>query len=227
MQQIVHTMRQIARHEVEQHWQASLAVVTTLHAADASNHLYACTVQLRESGLVLPKVPIATGLTGMAALPRENDLVIVLFIGGDAHAPVVIGRLYNEAVAPPENAPGDWVTVLPGDEGDAEKRLELRVKTPGDGSRDIQLKLGGSVEIALTINDGGIELKAQDTTLKLTQSSSSDGKAELKVGDSSVTIEQGGDVKVEAAGTLTLKANKIEISGDVSVKVAGQTIDLN
>lgn len=199
----------------------------TLHAADASNHLYACTVQLRETGLVLPKVPIATGVTGMASLPRENDLVIVLFIGGDAHAPVVIGRLYNEIVAPPDNAPGEWVTVLPGDEADTDKRLELRVKTPGDGTRAIHLQLGGSVEIAVNIDDAGIELKAQDTTFKLTQSSSSDGKAELKVGDSSVTIEQGGDVKIEAAGTLTLKANKIELSGDLSVKVAGQTIDLN
>ena len=227
MQQIVHTLRQIARHEVGQHWHAGLAVVKTLHAADASNHLYACTVQLRETGLVLPKVPIATGVTGMASLPRENDLVIVLFIGGDAHAPVVIGRLYNEIVAPPDNAPGDWVTVLPGDEADTDKRLELRVKTPGDGTRAIHLQLGGSVEIAVNIDDAGIELKAQDTTFKLTQSSSSDGKAELKVGDSSVTIEQGGDVKIEAAGTLTLKANKIELSGDLSVKVAGQTIDLN
>lgn len=227
MQQIVHTLRQIARHEVEQHWHAGLAVVKTLHTSDTSNHLYACTVQLRETGLVLPKVPIATGLIGVAALPRENDLVIVVFIGGDVHAPVVIGRLYNESVTPPDNSPGEWVTVLPGDESDKEKRLELRVKTPGDGSRSIHLQLGGSVEIAVNIDDGGIELKAQDTTLKLTQSSSSDGKAELKVGDSSVTIEQGGDVKIEAAGTLTIKANKIEISGDMSVKVAGQTIDLN
>lgn len=199
----------------------------TLHPVDASNQLYACTVQLRETGLVLPKVPIATGLTGMVALPRENDLVIVLFIGGDAHAPVVVGRLYNEIVAPPANAPGEWVTVLPGDESNTDKRLELRVKTPGDGSRAIELQLGGSVEIAVNIDDGGIVLKAQDTKLTLSQHSSSDGKAELKVGDSSVTIEQGGDIKIEAAGTLTLKANKIEISGDTSVKVAGQAIDLN
>ncbi|MDB6062019.1 MAG: hypothetical protein JWM78_2122 [Verrucomicrobiaceae bacterium] len=227
MQQIVQTIRQIARHEVEQHWHPCLAVVKTLHTTDDSNQLYACTVQLRETGLVLPKVPIATSVTGAAALPRENDLVIVLFLGGDAHAPVVIGRLYNEIVAPPNNKPGEWVTVLPGDETGIDKRVELRVNTPGDGSRDIQLKLGGDVEIAININDGGIELKAQDTTFKLTQSSSSDGKAELKVGDSSVIVEQGGDIKIEASGTLTLKANKIEISGDTSVKVAGQTIDLN
>jgi uncharacterized protein involved in type VI secretion and phage assembly len=227
MQRIVHTLRQIARHEMQQHWHASLAIVKSVHGADASNQYYACTVQLRETGLVLPKVPIATSVTGVAALPRENDLVVVQFIGGDLHAPVVIGRLYNEIVAPPQNAPGEYVTVLPGDESSTDKRLELRINTPGDGTRAIKLLLDGSVAIALNIDNGGIELKAQDTVLKLTQSSSSDGKAELKVGDSSVTIEQGGDITIEATGTLKLKANKIEIAGDASVKVTGQSIDLN
>jgi uncharacterized protein involved in type VI secretion and phage assembly len=227
MQQIVHTIRQIARHEVQQHWHPCLAVVKTQHGANATDHFYACTVQLRESGLVLPKVPVAAPVTGVAVLPSENDLVVVLFVGGDLHAPIIVGRLYNEIVAPPEHAPGEWVTILPGDETGTDKRLEMRVKTPGDGSRSIQLKLDGSVAIAVNIRDGGIELKAQDAVLKLSQSSSSDGKAELSVGDSSITIEQGGNVSIEASGTLSLKASKIEISGDASVKVAGQAIDLN
>lgn len=227
MQQIVHTMRQIARHEVAQHWHAALAVVKTLHATDAANQLYACTVQLRETGLVLPKVPIATQGIGIASLPREGDLVVVAFIGGDLHAPCVIGRLYNESVKPPENAPGEWVTVLPGNESDATKRLELRVKTPGDGSRAVHMQLSGSVAIEIIVDDGSIQLNAQNATFKLTQSSASDAKAELKVGDSKITMEQGGDVSIEASGTLKLKAAKIEISGDATVKVSGQTIDLN
>jgi uncharacterized protein involved in type VI secretion and phage assembly len=227
MQRIVHTLRQIARHEVQQQWQPSFAVVKSVHGADASNKYYACTVQLRETGLVLPKVPIATSVTGLAALPRENDLVVVQFIGGDLHAPVVVGRLYNEIVAPPDNAPGEFVAVLPGDEDSTDKRLELRINTPGDGTRDIKLLLDGSVAVALNIDNGGIELKAQDTSLKLTQSSSSDGVAELKVGDSSIKVEQSGDITIEATGTLKLKANQIEIAGDSSVKVSGQSIDLN
>jgi uncharacterized protein involved in type VI secretion and phage assembly len=226
MQRIVQTVRQIARHEVGQHWNASLAVVKALHGANDESY-YACTVELRESGLVLPHVPIATGLIGTAALPREKDLVLVVFAGGDLHAPVVVGRLYSDDVAPPRNAPGEFVALLPGDETSEDKRLELRIKTPGDGTRVIQLKLAGSVEVGVTINDQGLEFKAQDTVLKLSQSGSSDGKAELKVGDSKVVLEQGGNVTIEASGTLTLKAAKIEISGDATVKVAGQTIDLN
>jgi uncharacterized protein involved in type VI secretion and phage assembly len=226
MQRIVQTIRQIARHEVGQSWNASLAVVKALHGANGESH-YACTVELRETGLVLPRVPVATGLIGVAALPREKDLVIVVFAGGDLHAPVVVGRLYSEDVAPPQNTPGEFVAVLPGDETSEDKRLELRIKTPGDGTRDIQLKLAGSVEVGVTIDDKGLEFKVQDTVLKLSQSSSSDGKAELQVGDSRVVVEQGGNLTIEASGTLKLKAAKIEISGDATVKVAGQTIDLN
>jgi uncharacterized protein involved in type VI secretion and phage assembly len=226
MHRVVNAIRQVARHEVEQHWGPSLGVVTSLHGANGEKR-YACTVQLRESGLVLPRVPIATGLIGTAALPREQDLVVVLFVGGDPHAPVVVGRLYSDVVEPPANEPGELVAVLPGDETSPDRRLELRVKTPGDGRRSLRLTLEGSVKVELVVDDGGLMLQAQDTRLRLTQTSGSDGRAELQVGDSKIVVEQGGDVTIEAAGTLKLKASTIEISGDAQVKIAGQTIDLN
>jgi len=227
MQRLVQTLRQIARHEVEQHFHPQLAVVKSVHGNDGTQALYACTVQLRETNLVLPKVPIATGMSGSAGLPLENDLVVVLFVNGDLHAPLVIGRLHHKDLPPPKNEPGDWVAALPADETSADKRLDLKVSTPGDGTRSLTLTLDGSVQVQLKLDDGGIELKAQDAVFKLTQSSSSNGRAELTVGEAKVTLNQNGDVNVEASGTLTLKANKIEISGDTSVKVAGQTIDLN
>jgi len=188
---------------------------------------YNCSVRLRESGLVLPEVPIATGVMGLAGLPSENDLVLVAFAQGDLHAPIVIGRLYNENIAPPNNDSGEFVASLPGGETDTDKLLELRVKTPGGGTRSLHLTLDGNVKVEVVIDDSGIELTAQDTSLKLTQSSSSDGKAELKVGNSTITVEQGGNITVEAEGTLKLKANQIEISGDTTVKIAGQTVNLN
>jgi Uncharacterized protein conserved in bacteria len=226
MQRVVHTIRQIARHEIGQYWNPAVGVVKSVYGSDAGTG-YACTVALRESGIVLPKVPIATGAIGFVTLPRENDLVLVVFAGGDLHAPVVVGRLYNEQVAPPQHGPGELVLVLPGDETDSTRRLELRVQTPGDGTRSLQLTLDGGVKVSLTVDDEGIGLEAQEAKLKLTQSSSSNGTAELAVGDSRVRIEQSGNVTIEASGTLKLKAAQIQIEGDSTVKVAGQTIDLN
>jgi hypothetical protein len=225
-QRMVHAIRAIAREEVEHRWAPALGIVTSVHGSDGfADH--SCTVRLRESDLVLPRVPIATGNIGTVALPREGDLVVVGFLGGDLHGPVVLGRLYNEQVAPPEHGPGQVVVALPGDETADDKRLVLTVDTPGDGSRRIGLVLDGRVRVAVTVDDEHIALEAQDASLTLRQTSSSDGRAELTVGGSSVVIDQGGDVDITASGTLRLQATSVEISGDATVKLAGQTIDLN
>jgi hypothetical protein len=227
MHRVIQNIRRIARHELNQYPNAALGVVQSLHGRDDANAYHACTIKLRESGVVLPKVPIATGLIGAAALPLENDLVVVLFAGGDLHSPVVIGRLYDENVQPPKHAPGELVVSLPGDETADDKRLALTVKTPGDGTRSLKLVLDGNVKVELEILDQEIRLQAQDAKLSLKQTASSDGRVELSVADSSVVIEQSGDVTVTAKGKLTLKGSQVEISGDSSIKVAGQTIDLN
>jgi uncharacterized protein involved in type VI secretion and phage assembly len=217
-------MRGIARDEALSRWYPQLAVVTSTHGGPTE---HACTVKLRETALVLPKVPIATGLLGTATLPAEGDLVLVVFAGGDLHAPVVVGRLYDDQLAPPDHQPGELVAFLPGGETDDTKALQLAVRTPGDGTRTLQVTLKGDVEVTLTVSDQAIELKTQDASLALKQTGSSDGTATLAVGDQSITIEQGGDMTVTASGKLTLKASEIEIDGDTTVKVAGQTIDLN
>lgn len=222
--QLVQTVRGIARAEVGRLWYPALGVVTSLHGGTTE---HACTVKLRETGIVLPKVPIATGLIGTVALPREGDLVLVVFEGGDLHAPICVGRLYDDQVSPPDHAPGEVIAFLPGGEQDDSKALQLALRTPDDGSRSLKVTLGGNVEVSLEVSDGLIRLEAQDAKLELSQSGASDGKATLQVGDSSITIDENGDVNVQASGKLTLKATQVEISGDATVKVAGQTIDLN
>lgn len=223
---MVQTIRRIARHEVEQHHHPCLAVVKSVHGRNGASD-YSCTVTLRETGLVLPKVPIATGVIGMTALPREDDLVVVLFLGGDLHAPVVVGRLYSEGFAPPMHGPGEVVGVLPGGEESSDKALELRIKTPDDGTRSMKLTLDGSVKVEVEVNDEGVRVQAQDAQVLVKQTGSSDGQVLLKVGNSSVTVEQGGDITITAEGKLTLKGKQVEVSGDTSIKIAGQTIDLN
>jgi uncharacterized protein involved in type VI secretion and phage assembly len=228
MHRLVSTMQQIARHEVEQQVSAALAVVQTLHAKSGGNNDYSCTVELRDSGVVLPRVPIATQLIGVTALPREHDLVLVVFAGGDLHAPVIVGRLYNEKVAPPKHEPGELVAMLPGGEKNAKKAIALKVSTPGDGTRSMKLTLAGeSVNIELAIDDKGITFKSEKVSLTLKQSSSNDGVAELIAGDAKVTLKQNGDVSILAKGKLQIKAHEIEIKADKKVKVSGQTIELN
>jgi uncharacterized protein involved in type VI secretion and phage assembly len=224
--EMVDTIRRIARAEAAQHWAPALAVVTSVHTGDGNPELTA-TVALRETALVLPHVPIAVGVLGLAAPPVEGDLVVVAFAGGDLHAPVIVGRLYDEEVAPPKNQPGEVVAWLPRAETDSKKRLELNLSTPDGGPRTLTLTLDADVKVEVTLTDGRVQLAVGDATVTMSQSSSSDGRTEIAVGDAKLTLEQAGDVTVEAKGKLTLKANTIEISGQSEVKVAGQMIKLN
>lgn len=223
MQRVVHTIRQIARQEVQQQCAPALGIV----GAQYGDGDYACTVTLRESGLVLPRVPIASGLIGWVSPPQEGDLVVVVFLGGEANAPVIVGRLYDERVAPPSQTAGQAIAQLPHAVADEQQALRLTVDTPDDGSRRLTLTLAGTVRVELQIDDAGIFLRAQDASLRLSQSGVSDGKAELVVGGSQVTIEQSGDVSVVAEGTLKLKARQIELAADAQIKIAGQMVNVN
>jgi len=223
MQPLINVVRDIARHEVMQREGAALGVVRSVQGGPDD---HSCTVELRESQVVLPKVPIAVGYMGLAALPKEEDLVVVLFINGDLHAPIIVGRLYTQCLKPPDHGSEELVTQLPVS-ANPDKRVEMRVKTPRDGPRDVSLMLDGDVPVSLAINDEGIMLQTGDVLVKLNQTSASNGSLEVSVGDAKMSFAQSGDINIETTGALTLKGQSVEISGDASVKIAGQKIDLN
>ncbi len=227
MQRVVQTIRQIARHEARQNTAVALGVVKTVFGTADGND-YSCAIDVPALGLAFPRVPSATGIVGAVSLPRENDLVVVVFPFHDLHNPVVVGRLYPRDVDPPDHSEGETVLALPGGETDADKVLEFRIKTPGDGTRQATVTLKGSpVSVSCTIADQSVEIKVQDVTISLQQAGSSDGTLTLSSGDTKVTLSQTGDLTLEASGTLKLKGGNVEINADAGVKVNGSTIDLN
>src|SRR5262245_53702851 len=110
-------IRRIVREEMLSLRFAELGLVQESHphadAGDDDN--YACTVRLRDTGLVLPRVPVACGRKGFASIPDAGDLVLIQFIGGDINAPIITGSLYNDEDRPPVNAIGQVVLTLPVD----------------------------------------------------------------------------------------------------------------
>lgn len=226
MQEMVDSIRRIARAEVTQQWAPGLGVVSSVHAGDDGTEL-TCTIELRESGIVLPHVPIAVGTIGIAAPPVVGDLVLVAFAAGRLEAPIVIGRLYDENVSAPKNQPGQVIAWLPHAETDSTKRIEVTADTPDGGARTLSIGLDGDPAVTITITDGKVSLVAGEASVTISQSSSSDGAVEVVAGDAKLTLSQSGDVAVEASGKLTLKGNEVEISGQSEVKIAGQTIKLN
>jgi phage baseplate assembly protein gpV len=217
---IVNTVRAVARDEVDRRPYVALGEVTSIHGGTDA---HACSVKLRETGVVLPKVPIAVGVLGYAALPDPGDLAVVVFAGGDLHAPVAIGFLYDDAIFPPDH--NEWETILqyPGGDPDSTHIVQVALKSPDPDKRSLVVTIDGSPKVEASILHDSIVLAAGDATLTL----DGGGKGTFTVGDSTIELKKDGNMTIEAGQKLTLKATQIEIKGDATVKVAGQTIDLN
>jgi uncharacterized protein involved in type VI secretion and phage assembly len=212
------SIARIARHEALTRVSPAVGSVCDVFSNPGATPDHAVSVQLRDSGLILPHVPIAVGALGFAATPRVDDLVVVVFLDGDVHAPVVVGRLYDSDVTPPEHAEGEVVMRLPpGDSPDwdivfSESKSSLTV-TNAD-------------EVRLELTEKSALLKVGE--LEVSVSSSGGGRIDVKAGgQSSITVKQDGDVTIASATKVKLQAPEIELSATGTLKLKGAMLELN
>jgi uncharacterized protein involved in type VI secretion and phage assembly len=214
------SVTRIARHEAGARALPAVGKVVETFGASGSVPDHAVTVELRDSGLVLPQVPVAVGMLGAAALPAVDDLVVVAFLEGDRNAPVVIGRLYSYSLAPPTDATDGKLAVgLP--PGSDPPDLKLVVETDGSAAT---LEVGDEPVKVLADHD---QLQISVGALELTITKSGGGRAELKLGGSELTLKKDGDVTLKTSGKLTLEGSEVEVKGSSKVKVSGGTVELN
>ncbi|MBM4201363.1 MAG: Rhs element Vgr protein, partial [Gammaproteobacteria bacterium] len=104
-EELIELIRRVVREELRKSQTAALALVQDIHphASDDDDENYSCTIRLQDTELVLNQVPVATPRMGFASIPSVNDLVLVQFINGDVHHPVITGSLYNDEDRPPVN----------------------------------------------------------------------------------------------------------------------------
>jgi uncharacterized protein involved in type VI secretion and phage assembly len=200
------SIQQLVREEVGRMRTAELATVQKQHSHSSSGDSdnYACTVVLRDSGIVLARVPVATERIGSASIPAVGELVLVQFLNGDINAPVIVGRLYNDADRPPPNDDGQAILHLPlGASDDQAVHVELHSDT-----RKAIVKLGSA--LALTVQD-------DDPVVKVDVA----GQATLKIGkDGSIAIESSTDISIKGSSNVTLEA-----AGQLTLK--GATVNIN
>ena len=161
------TIQKIVRQEIAKVRTAELAIVEEQHPhADASDKdNYACTVRLRDSGIVLKQVPVATSRIGTASIPEVGNLVLVQFVGGDIQSPIITGRLYNDEDRPPPNDDGQAILHLPLDAADSDAvHMELH---SGD-RRELVLKLGDGVTLNIRDDDPVVELSVDNGKATIT-----------------------------------------------------------
>jgi len=174
---------------------------------------------LKNSGLLLRRVPVATGHIGSVAVPNVGDLVLLAFHGGDVNQPILLGRLYNDQDRPPLNTTDELIFRLPLARGDNET-IKGAIRNHQDQSPPREITVEMPPKITLRVNDGTVKATAGQTEMTLDQPDGSGGTITVMAGRTKITVNQDGDVSVEAAGSISLKAD-----GDVSIQ--GSNVRIN
>lgn len=195
---LISTLRAIVRDELAQFRLPALGIVTRVlpRADDGSDDNHQINVRLRDSGLELQRVPYAVSRIGWSCLPREGELVLLAFIGGDLNAPVALGSVYDDTARPPPAGPEEVVYQPPVDEASDVRRLHVELPN-------------GAL---LTVEDAAVTVTAGDTVVTV----STDGDVEITAAGNLKLVAKG-DISLDADGKIALTAK-----GDVAISATGQ-----
>ena len=207
MSTIVNTLQEIIRHEMRSLRVADLGLVEEVypHSGGSDVDNYGCDVRLKNSGLLLKRVPLTIGHIGTASIPNKGDLVLLTFDKGDVNQPIIIGRLYNEKQRPPLNNPDELIFRLPLAEAD-DKTIKGAIRNHPSQSPPRELIFEMPPKITVRVTDGTVRATAGKTEMKLDQPGGSGGTVTIFAGRTKITMNQDGDVTVEGAADITLKA---------------------
>ncbi|HAA33609.1 MAG TPA: hypothetical protein DCE56_45135 [Cyanobacteria bacterium UBA8553] len=209
MSTIVSTIQEIIRQELNSVRVAEIGLVEAVYSHSAANDSdnYGCDVRLKNNGLLLRGVPIATSHIGTAAIPNVGDLVLLTFYKGDINQPILIGRLYNDRDRPPLNNSDEVIFRLPLAEAD-DKTLKAAIRNLKSNSPPREIIIEMPPKITVRITDGTVRATAGKTEMKLDQPDGSGGKVTVVAGRTKITMNQDGDVTIDAAGAMTLSATR-------------------
>ena len=210
MSDVITLIQAVVRDQLQSFKTAELGVVSKVysHESASDKNNYQCDVKLRNSGLELKRVSVATQRIGAAAIPNEDDLVLVQYLNGDIHSAVVTGRLYNDIDRPPEAKPHEFVYIAPDRAKQGVRRMYLELPKGNKltlTDDKLVLEMG---KTTLTINnDGDVTL---ESNAKLTISTKGDA-----------TIKAQGNLELNAAGNVTLEGNNVSVKAKANASIEG------
>ncbi len=140
--------------------------------------------------------PFAGVSRGGFFIPQVGDEVLVVFVGGDARHPIVVGGLWNGSATPPETI-GSTVDrwSITGKAG-----TRIAIVEESDATAKIECSTPGGVKLTMTDESGG--------------------KTTIECAGNTITIDTQG-VSIQAAAKVKVQAAQVEVSaGMVKVDAA-------
>ena len=210
----------------------ALAVVTNVNDDQKLNRVKCLPIeneQLEETDWCYVMAPLGGKGCGQFFFPNVNDLVVLAYLGGDPHRPLVLGAIWNTVVTPP-------YTVQNG------KVYNFSIKTPGGSEllfydepkkQKVTLTLPSGTKLtiddenqAVALQDKGgenaltMDLKGGNITLKAKT------KLELSAGSTTVTLESGGNLSVKANKEIAVETATLTEKGSAKVAVQGGAVEV-
>ncbi len=220
----------------------TLAVVTNINDDKKLNRVKCLPIeneQKEETDWCYVMAPLGGKGHGQFFFPNVNDLVVLGYLGGDPHRPIVLGAYWNSEVTPPYTIEKEQVynfsiktpsgtELLFYDEPDKQKVtltlpsgtfLEINDETKKvtlsdkDGKNLLNMALDkGEVKLAA---DTKLTLAAGDTTIVLESSGKITQKASTEISSEAATI------KGKASNQLALQGATAEVKADATLKLQG------
>ena len=188
--------------------------------------------------------PMGGNSCGTFFFPQVNDLVVLAYLDGDPHRPMVLGGFWNTDVMPPrtiqEGKAEEYVVRTPkGIEillQDTENKQKVSLTMPSgsilvlddEESRVTVRDKEGNNALIMDLKGGELTLKAKtkisieagDTKIQL----GSDGNITQK-GSATVSIE-GTDIQAKASSKLSMQGSSAEVKGsaDLNLESSGSTV---
>ncbi|SDR60346.1 hypothetical protein SAMN05519103_06781 [Rhizobiales bacterium GAS113] len=230
MTSIVETIRKIVRSELQAIRIAELGVVEAVssHSAAGDNDNYGCDVRLKNTGLLLKRVPVVTGHVGSAAIPNVGDLVLLTFAKGEMNQAIVVGRLYTDDDRPPLNTTNEMIMHLPLHADDS-AAIKTAVRNISSNSPPREMIAEMAPKITVRVTDGTIKATAGNSEMTLDQPDGGGGTVTVVAGGTKITMNQDGDVTVESIGDMTLQsggAMSLEATTNLTLK-AGASVEID
>lgn len=210
----------------------SLAVVTNINDEQKLNRVKCLPIetdQTEETDWCYVMAPLGGKECGQFFFPNVNDLVVLAYLGGDPHRPMVLGGFWNTDVKPPytiqDGKVHNYSIKTPtGTEllfYDEPKKQKVTLTLPSgtvlsidDENQAVALKdKGGENALEIDLKGGSITLKAKNSLL-------------LSAGDTSISLDAKGELTLKSSKKLSAQSAEIEEKGSAKVAVQGAAVEV-
>ena len=210
----------------------TLAVVTNINDEEKLNRVKCLPIEnenKEETDWCYVMAPLGGKQCGQFFFPNVNDLVVLGYLGGDSHRPIVLGACWTPRFPPPYTIEGGKVynfsIKTPGgtellfyDEPEKQKvTLTLpsgAVLSIDEEKQAVSLKdRGGENALEMDLKGGTVSLKAKS---RLT----------LSAGKTTVELDASGTLTAAAQNKASVEAAALEGKGTAQVSVEGKTVEV-